>query len=66
MIEVWTLPRNRRRHLLRWRKKVEQELDASIDEVARCQNKLNDAIFQREAFRKQLTLLDNQFKFDPQ
>lgn len=66
MIEVWTLPRNKRKHILRLCKKAEQELDAAIDEVIRCQNALNNAIFQREAFRKQLTLLDNQFKFDPQ
>ena len=66
MIEVWTLPRNRRKHLLRWRKDVEKEMNDAIDEVIRCQNALNNAIFQREAFRKQLTLLDQLFKFDPQ
>lgn len=64
MIEVWTLQRSRRNHLLRWRKELVQEINASIDEVVRCQNKLNDAIFQREAFKKQLTSLENLFKFD--
>lgn len=64
MIEVWTLPKQRRRHLQRWQEELIKEIDNSINEVVRCQNALDIAISQREAFKKQLTLLEKQFKFE--
>lgn len=66
MIEVWTLPKKERKRIEKWRKDIRDEIDTAIDEVSRCQNKLDHAIHHREDFKIQLTLLENQFRFDPQ
>lgn len=64
-VPIWQLPKAERRRIKKWRKDLDKRIYDAIDEVARCQNKLNNAIFQRESFKKQLTLLEEQFNFDP-
>lgn len=63
-IATWQLPKAERLRIEKLRKNLEGKISNAIDEVSRCQNKLNNAIYQRENLKNQLFSLENQYEFD--
>ena len=61
---LWQLSKSERRRILKWQETLQTQIQDRKHTIAKLRNTIDFHEFQQRAFEKQLTLLEEQFKFD--
>jgi hypothetical protein len=61
---IWQLPKSERERVERWRKTIRFQIQDQTDKIQSLKNTISMHEFYQKSFETQLTLLEEQFKFD--